>query len=116
MSDFGIPQRTDQHFDTELTCGDVAPYGVHERDRWVVPASLNQISAGALFADPTVSLFDRRPQTYDDMFRLAVARSPERDVLICGNRRWTYQYLDEQVDHVASGLVAAGLKKGDRWP
>ena len=43
-------------------------------------------------------------------------RLPDADALVCCHQavRWSYRELDERVDALASGLVAAGLEVGDR--
>jgi fatty-acyl-CoA synthase len=43
-------------------------------------------------------------------------RLPDADALVCRHQavRWSYRELDERVDALASGLVAAGLQVGDR--
>jgi fatty-acyl-CoA synthase len=43
-------------------------------------------------------------------------RLPDADALVCCHQavRWSYRELDERVDALASGLVAAGLQVGDR--
>src|SRR5262245_21926357 len=41
---------------------------------------------------------------------------PDRDALVDvpSGRRWTYQELDADVNRVALGLLAMGIRKGDR--
>jgi fatty-acyl-CoA synthase len=43
-------------------------------------------------------------------------RLPDADALVCCHQavRWSYRELDERVDALARGLVAAGLQVGDR--
>jgi fatty-acyl-CoA synthase len=45
-----------------------------------------------------------------------VERFPEREALVDvpSGRRWTYRDLDGDVDRVARGLLARGIRKGDR--
>ena len=45
-----------------------------------------------------------------------VATHPDREALVevATGRRWTWAELDPDVDALASGLIAAGLEKGDR--
>jgi fatty-acyl-CoA synthase len=45
-----------------------------------------------------------------------VARSPQAEALVCRHQRvrWGYRELNERVDALARGLVAAGLQVGDR--
>jgi acyl-CoA synthetase (AMP-forming)/AMP-acid ligase II len=44
----------------------------------------------------------------------AVAYHPQGDALVCGDIRWSYARLDEEVGRVAAGLVALGVSRGDR--
>lgn len=39
---------------------------------------------------------------------------PEQTALICGDRRYNYQELDEISDRIAAALIRKGIKKGDR--
>ncbi|MGD1997039.1 MAG: AMP-binding protein, partial [Anaerolineae bacterium] len=41
-------------------------------------------------------------------------RFPEKAALICGDRRLTYAQLDRQANRVANGLLAMGVRRGDR--
>jgi fatty-acyl-CoA synthase len=45
-----------------------------------------------------------------------VARVPDADALVCPHQgvRYTYAEFDDAVDRLASGMLAAGLRKGDR--
>lgn len=40
--------------------------------------------------------------------------SPEKTALVCGDRRPTWRELNEGVNRVAGGLLARGLRKGDK--
>jgi fatty-acyl-CoA synthase len=62
-------------------------------------------SAAPLIGDTIGVLFDR-----------IVERFAERDALIVRHQRvrWTYRELKERVDTFAAGLLAFGLKRGDR--
>lgn len=44
----------------------------------------------------------------------AVANYPQNAALICGDVRWSYARLDEEVGRVAAGLAACGVGQGDR--
>lgn len=64
------------------------------------------------------SLDENRAQairnTLDDALRRSVARNPAKIALIFGERQWTYHQLDLRVDVLATGLLAKGLRPGDR--
>lgn len=54
--------------------------------------------------------------TIGDNFDRTVAAFPDNDALVdvAGGRRWTYRALAEEIDALASGLLAAGIGRGDR--
>jgi acyl-CoA synthetase (AMP-forming)/AMP-acid ligase II len=58
--------------------------------------------------------FADRPPTVDALFRLSLARRPEAEALIAGDRRFSYAELDRLVDAMAGNLAARGLRRGDR--
>jgi amino acid adenylation domain-containing protein len=41
-------------------------------------------------------------------------RLPDKIALVCGNRRLTYADVDRQANRLARGLIAAGVRRGDR--
>jgi crotonobetaine/carnitine-CoA ligase len=44
----------------------------------------------------------------------AVARSPDKIYLVCGEQEVTYRELDRQINRVANGFLTLGVRKGDR--
>ncbi len=55
------------------------------------------------------------PESLVHMFRSSVERTPDREcVVVLGGERVTYQALWDRAARVAGGLVAAGVKPGDR--
>ncbi len=67
-----------------------------------------------LFGTRFVPCYSERPPTIDAMFRAAVARRPDGEAVVDGERRFTYRDLDAQVTRVAGALLARGLRPGDR--
>jgi long-chain acyl-CoA synthetase len=57
--------------------------------------------------------FSQRPATLTVMFADLVKRFPDRPAVV-GGRTLTYRQLDEIVAAIASGLVAHGIRPGDR--
>jgi 2,3-dihydroxybenzoate-AMP ligase len=55
-----------------------------------------------------------RGETFGQMLRERAAACPDRTAVIGGLTRWTYAELDARADRVAAGLVASGLRAGDR--
>jgi long-chain acyl-CoA synthetase len=49
-----------------------------------------------------------------DAVRHARARQPEKHALIVGERRWSYEQLDEITDRIGAALLRRGLRPGDR--
>ena len=52
--------------------------------------------------------------TLGDALQRAVRRFPAKEALVFGERRWTYQALNQAVNRIAHGLLAQGLQPGDR--
>jgi fatty-acyl-CoA synthase len=55
-------------------------------------------------------------ETIGANFERTVAAHPDREALVevASGRRWTWQELNDDVDALARGLLAAGIAKGDR--
>ncbi len=67
-----------------------------------------------LYGERVVRCFAERPPSVHAMLENAVARWPARDALVCGDRRWTWQQLDDATGRLAAGLAATGLTAGER--
>src|SRR4051812_10280338 len=52
--------------------------------------------------------------TVADLVRRSARRRPTRVALVFGERRWTYEELDDAVNRVAGRLLELGLRKGER--
>lgn len=50
---------------------------------------------------------------YQRLAQLA-SQYPDRTALVCGERRWSYAYFDEQVRRFAAGLARIGISRRDR--
>ncbi|MEO6025134.1 MAG: class I adenylate-forming enzyme family protein [Burkholderiales bacterium] len=69
----------------------------------------------AHFGSRVVRCFQHRPASVDELFRSALTRFPDHDVIVASSgERWSYRKLDEAVSRVAAGFVARGLQPGDR--
>ena len=55
-----------------------------------------------------------RSQTIADVLRRTAQRVPTKVAIICGDTEWTYGELHTRVDRLAAGLVAAGVRPGDK--
>ena len=54
------------------------------------------------------------PSTVADLVRRSARRWPTRTALVFGERRWTYEELDDAATRVAGRLLEAGLTHGER--
>ncbi|WP_347900784.1 AMP-binding protein [Pseudomonas purpurea] len=54
-----------------------------------------------------------RDETFGDLLREATRRFAEREALVDGAQRSSYQQLDARVDSLCAGLFAMGLRAGD---
>src|SRR5206468_6246374 len=48
-----------------------------------------------------------------DIFEVVVDAVPDREALVCGDRRLTYAALDERANRLAQHLAGAGIGPGD---
>lgn len=64
--------------------------------------------------DRLVLCFENRPASVDQIFREAVEARPDGDAIIDGTRRISYREFDRAVNEVAAGLIACGVRAGDR--
>ncbi len=68
----------------------------------------------AHYGDRIVLSFAKRPADLNELFRRTAATLGDREAIIAGPRRLTYQEFDHAVENVAAGLEQCGLVKGDR--
>jgi amino acid adenylation domain-containing protein len=57
---------------------------------------------------------DRHPARMDEAFAAVAAAQPDAVALTCGDRSMTYAELDERASRIAAGLLAAGVRRGER--
>jgi long-chain acyl-CoA synthetase len=68
----------------------------------------------ARFGDRVVPVFCERPNTIWAMVEEAVARNPDGEALVCGDRRMTWREVIRTSAQIGAGLRAKGLGRGDR--
>src|SRR6478672_906164 len=68
----------------------------------------------ARFGDRVVPAFCERPNSIWAMIAAAVARNPDGEALVCGDRRMTWREVAEQSAGIAAGFRNMGLQSGDR--
>ena len=66
------------------------------------------------FRDRLLRCFAQRPADINQMLRESAGRNPGGEAVLCGNRRLSWQTLENQVMRVAQGLLQHGVKPGDR--
>jgi long-chain acyl-CoA synthetase len=66
------------------------------------------------FGDRVVQAFVDRPHSIWAMVEQAVARNPDGEALVCGERRLRWRDVVPQAAQLAAGLRDKGLKRGDR--
>lgn len=49
-----------------------------------------------------------------DFLELSACRFPEKTALVCGDQRLNYREIAERSSRLAHGLIAAGIRRGDR--
>jgi fatty-acyl-CoA synthase len=55
-----------------------------------------------------------RRQTLGDLLRRTAARVPDKTAIVCGEVSWSYAEFDAICNRLANGLLASGVKPGDR--
>ncbi|CAA0105378.1 2,3-dihydroxybenzoate-AMP ligase [Starkeya nomas] len=55
-----------------------------------------------------------RGETFSSFLRARAAELPDHVAVVGGEHRWTFSELEERAEKVARGLLALGLKPGDR--
>ena len=55
-----------------------------------------------------------RKRTLGGVLEEAARRFGAREALVCGEQRWTYEQFNQEVNRVAKGLIALGVKPGER--
>ncbi len=68
----------------------------------------------AHFADRVVRCFKDYPDDTYQLLEHSATVGPDRIALIYKGKRWSYRQLQQQVEQLASGLSARGIKAGDR--
>ena len=53
-------------------------------------------------------------QTLGDLLRRTAQRFPHKEAIIFGDETWTYAEFDARCNRLANGLIARGVKPGDR--
>jgi long-chain acyl-CoA synthetase len=79
-------------------------------DRSIVPPTRHELHYGGRM----IRCFASRPKSVHELLVNAVAQRPQGIALICGDEQITYRELDRLVGHVAGGVAARGVAKGDR--
>ena len=54
------------------------------------------------------------PTLVHEWLSRSARRFPDKVALVCGARRWTYKTIDQRAGHLASALLDAGVRRGDR--
>ena len=66
------------------------------------------------FGDRVVRCFVDRPRSLHALVANAAASYPQREALVCGSERFTWQQLHDASARLAAGLAARGVGVGDR--
>ena len=61
-----------------------------------------------------LTCFAERPSTLHAMLAESAALRPEAEALVCGGTRLSYGELDRAVARCANGMMARGIRRGDR--
>src|SRR5260370_11887690 len=76
--------------------------------------SIPAMQLEARFGDRVVPAFCERPRSIWAMVSDAASRNPDREALICGDRRLTWRDVAQQSADVPAGFPKLGLQSSDR--
>src|SRR5882757_2201886 len=77
-------------------------------------SSIPAMRLEARFGDRVVPAFCERPKNIWAMVAGAVAKNPDGEALVCGDRRMTWREVAQQSAAIAAGFQTLGLQGGDR--
>jgi long-chain acyl-CoA synthetase len=66
------------------------------------------------YRDRVVSCFVDRPSSVDAMIAAAAEAHPDREAMVCGDRRWTWMDVDRDVGRIVRTFSTFGVRAGDR--
>ncbi|HKQ82264.1 MAG TPA: class I adenylate-forming enzyme family protein [Steroidobacteraceae bacterium] len=66
------------------------------------------------YQERVVRCYDNRPRSVDELLRQAAADAPTSEAVVDGPRRCNYVELDAAADAIALGLLARGVRPGER--
>ncbi|MDZ3992570.1 class I adenylate-forming enzyme family protein [Pseudomonas sp. Teo4] len=87
------------------------PLGEHRDGRWVTPSHLNSTYVSPVHP---FRAYRERPENYDAFIRRSAALYPNREAVVCGERRVTWAEFDLLIERTACGYTQAGLTPQDR--
>lgn len=87
------------------------PLGEHRDGRWSVPSHLNSTYVSPVHP---FRAYRERPENYDSFIRRSAALHPNREAVVCGERRITWANFDQLIEKTAHGYLQAGLSSQDR--
>ena len=76
--------------------------------------SIPAMQLEARFGDRVVPAFCERPKTIWAMIADAAAQNPDREALVCGDRRMSWGEVAQQSAKISAGFQKLGLHSGDR--
>jgi long-chain acyl-CoA synthetase len=86
-----------------------------QQDQFWPPAGLGgQLRLERHFGGRALRCFSHRPRNLDVMLRDVIAKLPEREAVVCEDRRLSFCELGGLVERTSAGLTALGLARGDR--
>ena len=81
---------------------------------WLNHVQLPAMRTETHFGHRVLQCFVDRPLSVYAMLVRAVALYPDQEALVCKQQRWTYRELNNEVDRIAAGMVAQGIRAGER--
>ncbi|WP_127904367.1 class I adenylate-forming enzyme family protein [Solirhodobacter olei] len=86
-------------------------FGQHLDGQWRVPETIN---LAVQDGETAFRHFRDVPESYDAMIRRSASADPDREAVICGDRRVSWATFDSMIQCTAHGLITAGLQPSER--
>jgi len=81
---------------------------------WDQHIALPAMQTETHFDGRDMACFVDRPRSFYALFAQAAASTPEHEAISCNGQRFTYAQAEAEVSRIAAGLVAQGLRAGER--
>ena len=81
---------------------------------WKDHVTLPEMRTETHFDGRRIPCFVNRPPSFYAMLDKAAKQRPDHEAISFNGQRWTYAELNAEVDRIANGIAARGIRQGER--